>query len=238
MKIKLSATNLILIIIVICICGLFLMQYNMQNQMYVCEKQLELYNKQLELYNKQLELCNKQLELYGDILLDINQEINNLYETNKLYKNFIASTLQMSEKESLNSDLYDSYYGRLYIPSVEINVALYNNHEQNTTDRNDSANIFSWGSYSGQNIVDHSNQEFLKLVDVELGTQGYIFLRDGSIVNIECVEIFNGHNIGNDITDEFGISAMGRTDYMMYTCRDNCQNVRICLWDTVEEYNF
>lgn len=122
-------------------------------------------------------------------------------------------------------------YGRLYIPDVGISVALYDTHDQAVTDAWDSANIFTHGNYYGQTIADHNNQEFANLYSVSIGTTGYIQLADGSVINIQCVDIFDGNNIGKLIVDESGVSAHGRTDYMMYTCRDNWQNVRIWLWN-------
>lgn len=124
-------------------------------------------------------------------------------------------------------------YGRLHIPNVGISVALYDTHDQAVTDAWDSANIFTHGSYCGQTIADHSNQEFANLYSVSIGTTGYIQLADGSIINIQCVDIFDGNNIGKLIVDESGVSAHGRSDYMMYTCRDNWQNVRIWLWSII-----
>lgn len=81
-------------------------------------------------------------------------------------------------------------------------MALYSGYSQNITDRYDSANIYLWATYTGLTIADHNNQEFRKLFSVEVGTDCYIQLENRDIVNIRCVEILNGHNTGQDITDE------------------------------------
>lgn len=128
---------------------------------------------------------------------------------------------------------YDGFCGRLYIPDVGIDVALYRGYYQSITDRKDSANLFSWNGCTGEIIADHSTQDFGALLAVTVGTTGYIQNADGSMINITCVAVLNGHNTGYDLTDEQGVSVMGKAAYAMYTCRNGWRNVRICLWDRV-----
>ena len=128
---------------------------------------------------------------------------------------------------------YTGFVGRLHVPDAGIDVALYRGSSQSITDRGDSANLFRWKDYSGEVIADHSNQDFSKLFYVDDGTTGYIQLADGTIINIVCVSVINGHNTGYELTDESDASVMGMADYVMYTCRDGWQNVRICLWDII-----
>jgi sortase (surface protein transpeptidase) len=127
-------------------------------------------------------------------------------------------------------DLVNDYYGRLYIPDLNINVALYYSYDRYVTDRVDSANIFFFGDDFGYTITDHNSQEFAKLFDVKVGITGYIQHRYNGRIDIECVDVFNGYNNGR-IVDENGVDAMNRTDYMMYTCKDNETGVLICLWE-------
>lgn len=138
---------------------------------------------------------------------------------------------EIIEEEPVEVDSWA--YGRLHIPDAGISVALYAGHDQAITDAWDSANIFVHGNYYGQTIADHSNQEFANMYSVSVGTTGYIQLADGPTINIQCVDIFDGNNIGKLIVDESGVSAHGRSDYMMYTCRDNWQSVRIWLWSII-----
>jgi hypothetical protein len=51
--------------------------------------------------------------------------------------------------------VYPNYYGRLHIPEVGINVALYYGADQSITNRKDSANIFSMSVFDGLYIADH-----------------------------------------------------------------------------------
>lgn len=129
---------------------------------------------------------------------------------------------------------YSGFVGRLYIPDVGIDVALYSGYSQSITDREDSANIFRWKSYYGEVIADHSNQDFSELLDVSVGSEGRIELKDGSVVIIKCVAVFNGHNTGQELTDEVRNNIIGQADYVMYTCVNGWQNVRICLWNKTE----
>lgn len=174
-------------------------------------------------------------------------EINNLYEMNKAHANCVAMAVLMNEESILaneyerteevqsklygNDKIFANLYGRLYVPDAKIDVALYKGYAQSICDRQDSANIFSFGLDEGKTIADHSTQEFRKLFSVEVGTQGYIELPNGDIINIVCTDVFNGHNNGVIITDEDGNNVMDVSDYMMYTCRNGWRNVRICLWE-------
>lgn len=125
---------------------------------------------------------------------------------------------------------YPNFYGRLYIPSVGIDVALYYGNDQAATDRKDSASIFAYGTYDGEIIADHSNQDFSKLFGVSVGDTGYIRLSDGGTINIRCAEVFNGHNTGTELTDNDYKNVMGQYDYLMYTCRNGWRNILICQW--------
>lgn len=174
-------------------------------------------------------------------------EINNLYEMNTSHANCIAMAVLMNESSVLAYDYgrteeeqmklygddsrFAGLYGRLYVPDAMIDVALYNGYSQSICDRQDSANIFSFGLDVGKTIADHNNQEFRKLFSVKIGTQGYIELENGDIINIVCTNVFNGHNDGVYIVDEEGNNVMDVADYMMYTCRNGWQDVRVCLWE-------
>lgn len=145
-------------------------------------------------------------------------------ETEEQYSNY---------HDGIYDDMQDRYYGRLYIPDLNINVALYRGHEPYITDRVDSANIFAFNRDPGFTIADHNYQQFSKLLSVKVGIKGYI-QTESERIDIECVDVFNGYNTGR-IVDENGVNAMNRADYMMYTCtsHDTYRNVLICLWTIV-----
>lgn len=172
--------------------------------------------------------------------------ISEIIQSREVYSN----TITLSDFEAVLADAYDrtveeqtelyaddrnysDFYGRFYVPDAKIDVALYYGLSQAATDRQDSAAIFAWENYYGELIADHNNQEFSKLFSVEVGTEGYIQLASGDIISIVCVDVFNGHNTGDLITDEAYTPVHGRTDYLTYTCRNGWQNIRICLWNKI-----
>lgn len=128
-----------------------------------------------------------------------------------------------------------SYYGRLHIPSVGIDVGLYGSSDrQAVVDRKNAACAFRQ-SYGRRTllIADHYTQGFATLMDVTVGMTGHIEKADGKTVHIVCVEVLDGHNTGHGITDDHGISVVGQHDYLMYTCMGYWRNVRICQWDKI-----
>lgn len=180
-----------------------------------------------------------------DLQLDFN-DISEIIQSRETSSN----TITMSDFEAVLADAYDrtieeqeklyaddrnysDFYGRFYVPDAKIDVALYYGLSQAAADRQDSAAIFAWENYYGELIADHNNQEFSKLFSVEVGTEGYIQLASGDIISIVCVDVFNGHNTGDLITDENYITVHGRTDYLTYTCRNGWKNIRICLWNKI-----
>ena len=125
---------------------------------------------------------------------------------------------------------YANYYGRLHIPSVGIDVALYFECSQSVVDREDSAFIFPRDGYDGLIVGDHNNQGFNKLFNVSVGTTGYIELSDGSVVNIKCTWSGYGHNTVQDITDLDYNPITNGYDYLIYTCYDGWQNIGVWKW--------
>lgn len=180
---------------------------------------------------------------------DLQVEFDDIAERIRSYEVY-SSTVTLSDFEAVLADSYDrtvedqaklyaddrnyaNFYGRFYVPDAKLDVVLYYGLSQAAADRQDSAAIFTWGTYYGKLIADHNNQEFSKLFSVEVGTEGYIQLANGDIIGVVCVDVFNGHNTGDLITDENYVSVHGLADYLTYTCRNGWRNVRICLWNVM-----
>lgn len=161
----------------------------------------------------------------------INTQTDIFSNSDSILAEMYERTEESQKKLYADDDKHSNFYGRLYIPDALIDVALYNGIDQSITDRKDSANIFIYGEYLGWIIADHNFQEFHKLFSVKVGTDGYIVLENGDVVNLCCIKIINGRNTEYDLLDEDGISVIGKTDYLMYTCMNGWQNVRICLWE-------
>lgn len=182
-------------------------------------------------------------------VVDLQTEYEEISEKIRSYE-IHTSTVTLSNFESVLADSYDrtiedqaklykddknypNFYGRFYVPDAKIDVALYYGLSQDATDRQDSAAIFRWGTDRGELIADHNNQEFSKLFAVEVGTEAYIHLSNGDVIGLVCVDVFNGHNTGDLITDEDYVSVHNLADYLTYTCRNGWRNVRICLWNVI-----
>lgn len=130
--------------------------------------------------------------------------------------------------------------GRLVIPSVGINVALYTDGEgateeeklQNICDRADAAAFFDDGS--GYLIADHNNQAFQVLGNVQQGDRAFI-LRGHSILSLECDLRMDAHNYGKGIVDAEGNYVSSLSDYVCYTCKENWNNVSVAGFRILDE---
>lgn len=131
--------------------------------------------------------------------------------------------------------------GRLRIPSVGVDVAVYDvtwyslqhttesdNYTQAVTDAWDSAAQIV---YLGQTVIgDHNNQGFSAINNCSEGTYAYIDMGD-SVLTFVCTGIQHGRNPGGYLTGADGDSVY--TSYFnsdgltLYTCLDHNFNVAI-----------
>lgn len=131
--------------------------------------------------------------------------------------------------------------GRLRIPSVGVDVAVYDvtwyslrhttesdNYTQAVTDAWDSAAQIV---YLGQTVIgDHNNQGFSAINNCSEGTYAYIDMGD-SVLTYVCTGIQHGRNPGGYLTGADGDSVY--TSYFnpdgltLYTCLDHNFNVAI-----------
>lgn len=129
--------------------------------------------------------------------------------------------------------------GRLYIPDVSVNVALFDTNNLSAKDRQyvvdlpDSAAVFCLGS---QRVIgDHDLQGFQNIRDaIENKTVAYI--QKGSYTDTYiCTEIGDGHNVGTTITDKNNLPIEERNDadIIMYTCNGCWQNITYTIWEKV-----
>lgn len=129
--------------------------------------------------------------------------------------------------------------GRLMIPSVGVDVAVYyadetqGDYAQAIVDRQDSAVYTIW--HGGiPYIADHWSQGFINIKDCKIGTKAYL-KRPGSIDVFECVEVTTGHNLETDMITEDGIYIENKQgcDLCMFTCNGCWQNVWLVFFRTV-----
>ena len=150
---------------------------------------------------------------------------------------FYIFNIHSAQHQTINADCdsnhEDLYSGRLHIPDLDIDVALYYRSNQHTVDREDSAAIFRCDGCDGFVIADHNTQAFANLPSVRVGMSGYIEHETLGKIDIVCVDVFSGYNNGSYIADESGRNVMDMADYMMYTCAGDDNEVFICLWSIV-----
>lgn len=119
-------------------------------------------------------------------------------------------------------------YGRLVIPSVGVNVALFAVNSQATADAQDSAAYYPFKNY--MLVADHWNQGFWKIKRCSAGTKAYIY-RGTSIQTLTCTGICRGVNADYDLLYEDGSSATTGSGIIMYTCNgSNYHDVTITFW--------
>ena len=148
----------------------------------------------------------------------------------------LALTPACAETPDYSDDtVYSNFAGRLYIPEVGIDVALYRSNKQNVVDRDDSAAYFDLPPWNGHMLIaDHNTQAFGPLLDVSVGMEATINHTDGTETRYTCTDVFDGHNTGKYISDWSGKIVMHRADLLMYTCLGYWRNVRVTLWTTQE----
>ena len=144
----------------------------------------------------------------------------------------------LDENKEVWREMHNRAYmeGRLLIPSVGIDVALFNegdNKENKSTevlrqdivDLEDSALLY-YDDPVGNIIADHSNQDFAKLPGVKIGDAAYILSGD-RMVTLECVFTTDGVNTGYGITDMDGGWHHDDTDYVCYTCLEDWTHIQM-----------
>lgn len=112
-------------------------------------------------------------------------------------------------------------WGRLFIPSVDIDVALYQTpctpDAQPIVDAYDSAAYIN--TLDGAVLIaDHSNQGFDKIANLKAGDKLYIYRPDDSIETYVCQETCNGKNYTSKICDERGVASVQSSGIWCYTC--------------------
>lgn len=144
----------------------------------------------------------------------------------------------LDENKEVWREMHNRPYmeGRLLIPSVGIDVALFSEGEntqnkstevlrQDVVDLEDSALLY-YDDPVGNIIADHSNQDFASLADVKVGDAAYILSGD-RMVTLECVFSTDGVNTGYGITDINGGWDHKDTDYVCYTCLEDWTHIQM-----------
>ena len=170
--------------------------------------------------------------------IDISKEIdfinNYFYEKKKLTsKDYIIK--EKSKRGSM---------GRLYIPDVDLNVALfdsgfYDGNSQTIVDNKDSAAYLN--DFDIPIIADHKHQGFSKMKQsIPNETLAYINTGD-KIETYLCAKKCIGKNTGFLLIDDenrcISVYDEAYKDFgeyiVMYTCNENWQNITITFWKKI-----
>jgi len=105
--------------------------------------------------------------------------------------------------------------GRLSIPDVGIDVAVFNSDSQATADAVDSACYFDWLGYPV--MGDHQNQGWSALQYCVPGSTLAYFDNGSSVTTYICTDNFTGINTGYGFTYDDGTPISG-SSLVLYTC--------------------
>ena len=133
-------------------------------------------------------------------------------------------------------------FGRFYIPSVNINVAVYTFYDfysaQCKCDEWDAAVLSAWHGPANV-IADHSNQEFATLGQCKVGDRAYVKNSYG-ITQYECIEATTGYNLDTSLVrwDYVSFDDFTDCDIIAYTCNGNWQNIWVIRFKKINEWYF
>ena len=154
------------------------------------------------------------------------------------------------ENRKVWKEMYDRQWmeGRLVIPSVGIDVALFSWGvapggesdpdkdveivRQAVVDDPDSALLY-YDNPVGNIIADHSTQDFSALANVKEGDAAYI-LSGERILSLRCDLVTDGTNTGYGITDKDG-GWHHDEDYTCYTCMEDWTHVLLVGFTMTDE---
>ena len=153
--------------------------------------------------------------------------------------NYIDSTA-INAVASDAGQLGDS--GRLYIPALGIDVAVYYAHESDGTAAQQAGDAYDSAVYTphegGQPyIADHWNQGFAGLRTCQPGTLAYWKHKDRIDV-LYCTRYLDGRNDGIYILTEDGENCyfLNEGGLFMYTCKEDWQHVAVTFWQPIATF--
>ena len=183
-----------------------------------------------------LEDANKAIGIIRDVVEEAEAKASAAAEEAQKNANSISGNVSDGGADSSVAPVNYGTAGRLVIPDLGINVAMYTttvydaSQSQKYVDWADAAAYMpDWGA--SVLVADHNYQGFSATAGAVPGkTVAYVKTEAGSKQYI-CTANFAGHNAGmlvdGDYRDLSGDNAGGLT---LYTCMDSWKNVRITFW--------
>lgn len=156
------------------------------------------------------------------------KQSNQKLATKSTKQSATKSTTQSATKSTKRYKYGDQ--GRLFLPSINTSVALYNvnirtssdEELQQVVDNYDSA-MYSLDEYAGPGIVigDHRSQSFKNIGHIKVGQQAFIENADGSRQYYKCISIDrHGRNTGDYLLDSDNVDAWTYDCLTLYACND------------------
>lgn len=148
-------------------------------------------------------------------------------ETFPLYLDTAIVSVEMESRHGM--------IGRLIIPDVGVDVALFNRYTQSTVDNKDSAGTYRYNG--GQMVIaDHKNQGFSAMKN-SVPEQTIAYINDGETIKTYiCVDNNVGSNKSNGIPYDL-LDCNGDSIYLqntggmcMYTCNDHWSSITYTYW--------
>lgn len=222
------------------------------NTEYIIKEETKLTNQEEVKENEEnIAIVNEE----KDIPQINNQEVEEKVTTEKLVESKKVTPKDEKKEEKISPQIPDKKVsnlelikndngkigtvGRLYIPSVNLSVAVYNAsilnddtyNAQEIVDNIDSAAYYKLDNHYV--IADHNYQGFKKILNLKNNAKekAYIKKKDGSIISYTMRSKFVGQNTKVDLVNEEGISVSNEAgDLIIYTCYGDNQ-VMITIWD-------
>lgn len=147
----------------------------------------------------------------------------------KSTKQSTKKSTKQSAKQSTKRYKYGDQ-GRLFLPSINTSVALYNVNIRTSSDEKlqrivdnyDSA-IYAPDKHLGPGIVigDHRSQSFRNIGRIKVGQKAFIENADGSRQYYKCISIDrHGRNTGDYLLDSDNVDAWTYDCLTLYACND------------------
>ena len=138
-------------------------------------------------------------------------------------QNIVAERNSRSNKYSM--------LGRLSIPDISVDVAVFDTNAQGCVDAKDSAAYFKMGDTYV--VADHWYDGFERIRDCKKGTSAFIDTGEKRVEYV-CTQVILGHNTGSDLTDNNYNSVVRKWNpngITLYTCVNGWRNVRIAFFE-------
>lgn len=180
----------------------------------------------------ELDFSDKLNKLADAYLKNQKSELNNVkwFQGKLIYRENKAPNTNILTEIANRSGEYPMI-GRLTIPDVKIDVAIFKTNAQKVVDAKDSAAYFRSGDTDV--VADHWYSGFERIRDCKYGTVAYVDTGE-KVIEYVCTEVILGHNTGKDLTDLNYVSILtGKNPkgITLYTCVNGWQNVRIAFFE-------